>query len=116
MAKADVAPGQHSVAPSGRLTHTSQTQPDVNDNIEEPGQEESGQQEAGDSTNDALMASGQSKGKATKNGLNNINIWNHNDFYIAVPVLVLIAQFFYSSLKNSGGPINKKLVTALMML
>ena len=69
MAKADVAPRATFSSSSGILTHnTSQAQPDVDDNIEEPGQEESGQQEAGDGTNDAFMASGQSKGKGTKKG------------------------------------------------
>ena len=67
MTKADVAPRATFSSPSGRLAHhTSQAQPDVVHNNEQPEQEESGQQEAGDANNDAFMASGQSK--ATKKG------------------------------------------------
>ena len=104
--KADVAPRTTFSSSSGRLTHhASQAQPDVINNNEEPEQEEYGQQEAGDGNNDALMAFGESKGKAMKKGYNDKNSWNPKDIYTAIAVLVSIAKSFYRSWKNSGEPI-----------
>ena len=77
-AKVDVTSRATFSSSCGLMAHTAQSQPDVDDTIEDSGQEETGQQQTEERTTGAFMVSGQNKSKFTKKGYNENITQNDN--------------------------------------